>query len=79
MTPSRQNQGIGTQLLTQAQQLAKSQQLPALSLHAWADNARAIALFERFGFVAKETLSIPSHPRLPHEGGMVLFVKTLNV
>ena len=79
VVPSHQNQGIGTQLLTQAQQLAESQQLPALSLHVWADNARAIKLFERFGFVAKETLSIASHPRLPHEGGMVLFVKTLNV
>ena len=79
VVPSHQSQGIGMQLLTQAQQLAISQQLPALSLHAWADNTRAIKLFEQFGFVAKETLPIPSHPRLPHEGGMVLFVKSLDL
>lgn len=79
VVPSHQNQGIGTYLLKQAEQLARSRQLSALSLHVWADHTRAITLFERAGFVAKETLAIPSHPRLAHEGGMLLFVKALDL
>ena len=42
--------GIGSALMTRAIEWARAQGLAKLSLEVWPHNARAIALYEKFGF-----------------------------
>ena len=43
-------QGIGSALLARAIEWSRAQGLAKLSLEVWPHNARAIALYEKFGF-----------------------------
>lgn len=64
--------GIASQLIEKACQQAISEGFESLSLHVWADNAAAIRLYRRKGFVEVERAMIPWHPELPHSGGSLL-------
>ncbi len=73
------SQGIGTSLIDVAREQAKNQGLNKLSLHAWADNTRAIKLYESKGFHEVETFPIEKHKQLQaHEGGIVLMAVDLD-
>ncbi|MGZ4127009.1 MAG: N-acetyltransferase family protein [Actinomycetota bacterium] len=43
-------QGLGTAMMARAIEWARAQDLAKLSLEVWPHNARAIALYEKFGF-----------------------------
>lgn len=47
---SHRGQGFGTMLLQAVEAEAKERKVPALYIHAEADNTGAIRLYERFGF-----------------------------
>ena len=47
---SHRGQGFGTMLLQAVEAEAKERRIPALYIHAEADNTGAIRLYERFGF-----------------------------
>lgn len=69
--------GIGTHLLHWAKMRAQQEGFPRLSLHVWADNAAARALYRKHGFAELGVATIPSVPGLQHEGGSVLMTSVL--
>ncbi|MCX7124208.1 MAG: N-acetyltransferase [Gammaproteobacteria bacterium] len=69
--PNYQNKGIGKKLLDYAKCIAKNKKQAVIG-HAWADNNRAIELYEREGFKIIEHIDIKRRPHLLHDGGMVL-------
>ena len=69
--------GIGSRLLAWAEDRARESGLGRLSLHVWADNRRALALYRWHGFVELGVAEMPPHERLPHVGGSILMRKAL--
>ncbi|MBU6446872.1 MAG: GNAT family N-acetyltransferase, partial [Verrucomicrobia bacterium] len=67
-----QGQGIGAQLISIAKLRAQEHGFTSLSLHAWADNQKALELYKKSGFKVVKQCAIPRHPLLPHDNGMVL-------
>lgn len=64
--------GIGKKLLDHVKNNAKKEHYPSVTLFAWKDNTKAIALYLREGFRIVKHIDIQPAPLLPHEGGMVL-------
>lgn len=64
--------GVGSALLNAVIGEARRQSHASLTLHVWADNAVAIAFYQKFGFRQRGCASIPWHVDLPHEGGSLL-------
>lgn len=69
---SHRRHGIGAALLRAVVDDARRQAFPSVTLHVWADNAGAIALYRRFGFTEVGRAEIPWHAELPHTGGSLL-------
>lgn len=69
--------GIGQALLQSVMDDARRQSFPSVTLHVWADNAGAIALYRRVGFEQVGRAEIPWHPELPHVGGSLLLRRPL--
>ncbi|MGO4711983.1 GNAT family N-acetyltransferase [Bradyrhizobium sp. 2TAF24] len=69
--------GIGEALLGAVIDDARRQSFPSVTLHVWADNAGAIALYRRAGFEEVGRAEIPWHPELRHAGGSLLFRRLL--
>jgi GNAT superfamily N-acetyltransferase len=69
--------GIGSALLDQAESRARERGFDRLSLHAWADNTRALDLYKVRGFVPVAVADVAPHPRLPHVGGSILMRKAV--
>jgi ribosomal protein S18 acetylase RimI-like enzyme len=74
---SYRGQGIGGRLLAWAEERARAAGMDRVSLHVWADNVEARALYGRQGFVDVATAAVAPHPRLPHVGGSILMHKRL--
>lgn len=55
--------GIGTQLITELSRLAAQAQIPTLEIGAMASNIRALALYQRLGFVEYRQLTIQVHSK----------------
>lgn len=72
VTPTARRQGIGRQIMLWALAQARRQGFSRVSLHVWADNAPARALYQDLGFDFLANLDIAWHPLLPHRGGMLL-------
>lgn len=53
--------GIGTQLIAELTQLAAQMQIHTLEIGAVASNSRALALYQRLGFVEHRRLTIQVH------------------
>ena len=69
--------GIGAKLLGWAEGRAAQAGYERLSLHVWADNISAVNFYTRRGFTAVGVAGIPTHPRLPHNGGSILMSKAV--
>lgn len=54
--PEHQRQGIGTYLLSKAQEQTQQWGLSELALQVYADNQSALKLYEKLGFVVKSQL-----------------------
>jgi ribosomal protein S18 acetylase RimI-like enzyme len=72
---SHRGSGIGARLLGWAETRAAEAGYARLSLHVWADNVSAVNFYRLRGFLELGVAGIPSHPRLPHNGGSILMSK----
>lgn len=63
---------IGKTLLEQTKIKANREGYNELSLIAFADNTRAIRLYEKQGFKRVKHIELEPHELIPHEGGCVL-------
>ncbi|MEW6644607.1 MAG: GNAT family N-acetyltransferase [Pseudomonadota bacterium] len=72
VTRSHRRCGIGEALLQGVIDEARRHSFPSLTLHVWADNTGAIALYRRVGFEDAGHAEIPWHPELRHTGGSLL-------
>jgi ribosomal protein S18 acetylase RimI-like enzyme len=54
--PSHQRRGLGTYLLSEAQQQAEAWGLSELTLQVYPDNQSALKLYEKLGFIVKSQL-----------------------
>ena len=64
--------GIGKALLEQTKIKASSEDYRELSLIVFADNTRAISLYEHNGFEGVKNTELEQHKLIPHEGGCIL-------
>ncbi|ACI94725.1 GCN5-related N-acetyltransferase [Afipia carboxidovorans OM5] len=71
--PAWRRKGVGIRLVEAVIAEAKLQGFRSITLHVWADNARAIAFYRALGFRSVRRAKIPWHPELPHVGGSLLF------
>ncbi|MDP1883687.1 MAG: GNAT family N-acetyltransferase, partial [Bradyrhizobium sp.] len=69
--------GIGARLLGWAEGRAAEAGYERLSLHVWADNVAAVTFYRTRGFIEVGVAGIPTHPRLPHDGGSILMSKAV--
>lgn len=69
--------GIGAKLLGWAEDRAAQAGYERLSLHVWADNISAVNFYTTRGFAEVGVAGIPTHPRLPHNGGSILMSKAV--
>lgn len=68
--------GIAAKLADWARQQAKAAGSSRLSLNVWADNLPARAFFEKMGFETTRAFEIPPDPRLGHQAGSLLMVRS---
>lgn len=73
--PAAQGQGHGTQLLRAAEQEARAHDIHSMSIQVYAQNTRAVALYERFGYVRCASAPVRLHPCPPYYTGEVLLLK----
>jgi ribosomal protein S18 acetylase RimI-like enzyme len=66
------DRGIGSSLIDRAKQKAQKQGFSSLSLIVWANNFKAIRLYQRHGFAAVKSIKISPHPLLKQQGGCIL-------
>lgn len=64
--------GIGKALLEKTKVKASSEGYAELSLIVFADNSRAINLYEHSGFKRVKDIELRPHHLIPHEGGCIL-------
>ena len=64
--------GIGKALLERTKVKACSEGYAELSLIVFADNTRAIGLYEHNGFERVKNIELEPHKLIPHEGGCIL-------
>lgn len=70
--PAWRRRGIAGRLLAWVYDRARSGGFDRVTLHVWADNAEARALYAGEGFEEVARADVPWHERLPHQGGSVL-------
>ncbi|MGZ0187153.1 MAG: GNAT family N-acetyltransferase, partial [Alphaproteobacteria bacterium] len=64
--------GVGALLLDSVIAFGKDEGYSRTSLHVWADNHAALALYRSRGFVVLEELPVPRRPLMQHDGGKYL-------
>lgn len=69
--------GIGKALLEQTKIKASSEGYGELSLIVFADNTRAISLYENNDFECVKNIKLEPHKLIPHENGCILMKCTL--
>lgn len=73
--PDAQNQGLGSQLLSAAEDLAKANGYAEMSIQVYGQNTGAVRLYEKLGFVFAASAPVRLHPSPPHYTGDVLLLK----
>jgi ribosomal protein S18 acetylase RimI-like enzyme len=74
---AHRGQGIGTQLLAEAERSARALGLRKLSLIVFEQNEGAKRLYERHGYVEKRRHAVVPHPLIHYTGDALLMVKHL--
>ncbi len=73
--PKFRNQGVGTALMGQVDQLAHQAGCTLSSLEVFDENSGALRLYERLGYRPIESRPVIEHPSHPHKGNIVLLVR----
>jgi len=71
------NQGIGTALIARAEQCARDQDCPSLSLSVFEANEGAMRLYQRLGFREMDRRTAVPHPIIHVTGDVLLMVRPL--
>jgi ribosomal protein S18 acetylase RimI-like enzyme len=69
--------GIASALIELAEASATGMGLPQVTLHVWADNHGAVAMYNRHGFITEKVIPVDTGGKLDHQGGMLLVSKAL--
>ncbi len=77
VSPVFRKQGIGSDLLTFACNRARALEFPDISLYVFAQNAGALALYEKSGFKRAGRKPVVDHPSLRYSGELFLMVAAL--
>ena len=75
--PAHRGQGLGTQLLAEAERSARALGFSKLSLIVFEQNSGARRLYERNGYVEKRRHAVVPHPLIHYTGDALLMVKSL--
>jgi len=67
--------GVASGLIGTAEQATRDAGLSLLTLIVWADNDPALGLYRALGFTERDSTIIAPHPRLSHDGKMLLMGK----
>lgn len=70
--------GIGSRLMEQAERACRSHGLNKLSLIVFEQNAGAVRLYQRLGYVERMRRAVVPHPLIRHAGDALLMVKELD-
>jgi ribosomal protein S18 acetylase RimI-like enzyme len=73
--PAAQNKGIGKQLLSAAEGLAKDNGYQEMSIQVYGQNTGAVRLYSQFGYDLDASEPVRLHPCPPHYTGDVLLLK----
>ncbi len=72
-----QNHGIGSQLLTAAEDQARAKGFEKMSIQVYAQNVGAVRLYQRLGYVQVASDPVRLHPSPPYyTGDVLLLMKT---
>jgi ribosomal protein S18 acetylase RimI-like enzyme len=66
IAPAFRRRGLGGLLLAEAFEQTRAAAFPRTTLHVWAGNSSALALYLRLGFVETMSARVPPHPGLHH-------------
>lgn len=69
--------GVGRTLIEAVAETARTAGFSELTLRVFADNAPALGLYRKCGFREVDAVEIPSLPRLPRKGGVLLLLREL--
>lgn len=72
--PEHQGKGIGAELMTAAENRARTEGLDAVSIQVYGQNAGAARLYRRLGYAQTATSPVRSHPCPPYYTGDVLLL-----
>lgn len=75
---SCRGQGLGSRLMEDAERACRSLGLEKLSLIVFEQNAAAVRLYERLGYVERMRRAVVPHPLIRHAGDALLMVKELD-
>ena len=75
--PGFARRGIGSMLMEEAREQAVAGGFATISLFVFAQNAGAIALYRKHGFVEAGRSPLIPHPRLQYTGDVLLMIRTL--
>lgn len=70
--PTARRRGVGALLLAGVEALGAETGATRRSLHLWADNAPARALYRKSGFTEIARIAVVRRPLMPHDGGKLL-------
>ena len=73
--PEFVRRGIASNFLKLAEDAARGLDLPRVRLHVWADNAAAVAMYNRHGYITEQVIAVETDGKLDHQGGMLLVAK----
>ncbi len=69
--------GAGGLLLDGVMAFAAEEGFGRVSLHVWADNAPALALYRSRGFETLQEIDVPRRRLMPHDGGKLLMAANI--
>ncbi len=75
--PQFQGRGIGRQLITEAESEAMAKAFEEISLHVFAENVRAVQLYESLGYRESGRQPVVHHERLRYSGDLLLMTRKL--
>jgi ribosomal protein S18 acetylase RimI-like enzyme len=67
--------GVGALLLGSVMAFSLDEGYSRTSLHVWADNPAALALYHSRRFVVLDEISVPRRPLMQHDGGKYLMAR----
>jgi ribosomal protein S18 acetylase RimI-like enzyme len=75
--PGFRSRGIGRRLMAEAEAAARSEGFGETSFHVFAENRRAVALYEALGYRERARLPVVGHRKIRYGGDILLMTRAL--